>query len=129
MIICTRKLMVEGQGSNLIISIASPKKVSDEEWRCDFKFTGSESVRGHACGIDGVQALYLAFECIANKLNSSNRKFSWVGGQKGDHGCRKFVPFYLGSRIAKKIEKALDRIVDSECHAVIRRGRQKHPRD
>ncbi len=82
----------DGTTSPVVVRIGRPRRVDDQECRCEYEFTGlSLTRRFHASGEDEIQALWLALVGIGvNLLHSDEGKAGrltlWGGADLGFPG-------------------------------------------
>lgn len=84
---------------------------SEKGWRCAFRVKGlGQGKIKYSNGVDALQALINALECIATEIRESGRVLTWLGG---DHGVRRHVPMFLGSEFANGIEALIEAKIKS----------------
>lgn len=109
--ICARELTVGSADVKQTVSVmlGKPRAVSEGEFVCPFQITGTGAADvQYAHGIDCLQALLMAIEGIRTSLEKSGLKFTWAGGEAGEHGIPRFVPAFFGAEFSRRIEKMID---------------------
>lgn len=121
--LCVRELSNETpDGKKTVrVAIGRPEKRHESEFACPFQVIGLEnSELQYAYGVDCFQALIMALEGIRANLEKSGKSLTWIGGEKGEHGFPRFVPFFYGIDFSRH----LDELIVSE----IRLFTEKMPR-
>jgi hypothetical protein len=77
----------------LTVILGMPQPIADGDFLCAYQISfGAETKKGHAIGVDGVQAIQLAMRKIASDLlfisNASGIPITWKMGNQGDPGFR-----------------------------------------
>jgi hypothetical protein len=67
------------------------------------------------------QALIVALEGIRANLEGSGKSFTWIGGEKGEHGFPRFVPSFYGIDFSKRV----DELIESEIRRFAERAQRK----
>ena len=106
------------------VSIGAPEQESADTWRCPFRvgFAGTGEIQ-YAYGIDGFQALMIAFSGIRAKIEELKLDVSWEGalaGDRGDHGFPQWVPQSFGLEFQKRIDELIDRELKEHVGALER---------
>lgn len=95
----------------VVLTIGVPQPLQGSDWGCPVQVTGLDrwlSRPRFVCGIDGLQALYLAIQFASATLETCGYELEWLG-QKGDLGFPRFLP-----NLPKAQQDRLDRIVERE---------------
>jgi hypothetical protein len=99
-------------GREVILSVGVPRRVGQAEWRCPILVEGLDDnpIADAASGIDSLQALLQAVECVRRHLKESGRRFAWLGESRlWGTGIPRQVPIDLGRRFEEQIERAIER--------------------
>ena len=97
--------VLESTEGNFEIKIGKPEKVIEDEWQCAYSIADKTS---YAHGLDGFQALVMAFTGVRLALDSMGGPIKWRGGKAGDHGVPRLVPHAFGVAFSKRIEELID---------------------
>lgn len=106
------RILEDSAGNEWSVRIGVPEQAG-EHWECAYAIDkgGNETV-GRAGGGDALQALSLAIETLAGKLEQTGETLTWqvlVSGQKkqasavGDHGVYRLIPSAMGFPVYKKL--------------------------
>lgn len=128
-VIATRELAVEGSRRKRTVTVWQPEQINELDWVCAYRITGMRKVQ-RAIGGDALQALILALMGIREALNETPGRYTWLGGDPGDHGVPAVVPGGFGPRWDTHIERIIDRELTSFVQAELRRRRRRgksHP--
>ncbi len=66
-------------------------------------------IKGHAFGVDPLQALLLAVQGLRLKLEALGIDFRWMDGDVGDTGIPRVIPISFGLNFSKHAEIVLDK--------------------
>lgn len=121
--IATRTL-TDDNGAKIEVRIGLPGQVSLEEWRCPLRI-GSEPIC-YVHGMDAVQVLQLAFEKVRIDLQQLGR-FTWEGGEPGDHGFTRGLPSYFGFPFYQRMEQIVDNEVQKLVDDLKKRPKSSQP--
>lgn len=123
--IATREIWIAETGAPVTVSVGAPRPDKRGDWVCPYRITGLASpVSDAAIGVDGVQALILAFEGIRRTLEAYPAEFSWVG-EEGDHGFPRTVLTVFGREFAARIGGVMDEEIAREVDALKQRALAK----
>ncbi|WP_373741192.1 hypothetical protein [Neisseria sp.] len=75
-----RVLEVAGSSETVDVFIGKPYEHRHEEWHCRYRIVGAgKDMNFGAIGIDGVQALQLAFNVIEASIIGADLPLRWLG--------------------------------------------------
>ena len=123
-IIATRELQAEGSGRKRMVTIWQPQRLNELDWVCAYRVTGMRRPK-RAIGGDAVQALIDALMGIRSALNETPGRYTWLGGNPGEHGIPQIVPDGFGPRWDAHIERVIDRELTKFVEAELRRRRRR----
>lgn len=109
MAIIASRTLRGSDGATTELRIFAPTEVSEQEWACQFQL--GEHVQ-QAFGLDGLQALFMAFEGVRAQL-SRMPPMTWVGGEPGDSGVPRMVPQAFGLAFSRHIDELLDKELEA----------------
>lgn len=113
--IAERRLSIVGDpGKTVIVRIGTPAPDPRGDWICPVHIEGiDESLQQCGRGIDSMQALINAFEAARHALDGSGLSLTWEGGEPGDHGFPRVVPYAFGRAFASTIEAHIDKELEN----------------
>lgn len=123
-IIATRELQVEGSGRKRTVTIWQPPRLNDLDWVCAHRVTGMRRPK-RAIGGDAVQAPIVALMGIRNALNETPGRYTWLGGNPGEHGMPQIVLGGFVPRWDGRFERVIDRELTTFVQAERRRRRRR----
>ena len=125
--ICTRRFVAEARGKRRFATanIGRPRK-SGRDWACKVVISNigmTEPLLVY--GVDPMQALILALQCVRVRLDHARTGWRWVYGEKGETGIPMFVPIAFGRKFASRLEAIIDAETERLAVAAERRRRRK----
>lgn len=80
-VVARRTLVDADTGHRVVLSVGKPRFIGDGwDWVCPFEIKGiGKTIRGHAHGIDALQALQLVGPAIRGALESTGRTLTFLG--------------------------------------------------
>jgi hypothetical protein len=126
--IATRLLARTDTGAAVTVQLGRPRRRRSGEFECPYRVRGLGRVRiGRALGVDGVQALQLAFEAVRLELEPHAAVLTW-SGELGEIGFPQYVPYYFGGRFRKRLEAMINRAVEREAQRLEHRSKTRRKR-
>jgi hypothetical protein len=121
--ICTRRFVSEARGKRRFATakIGRPRK-HGRDWACRVVISNiwmTEPLLVY--GVDPMQAVVLALECVRVTLLHSRKGWRWVHGEKGETGIPMFVPIGFGRKFASRLEALIDAETEKLAVAAERR--------
>jgi hypothetical protein len=121
-VIATRHVKA-GTTTKVTVRLMAPYLEKDSTWVCAFAIRGlGRSPINAGYGIDAFQALQNALEAIRVRLEQSGRRLSWV--ERDDPGFPRYVPYFFGSAVSRRLSRLVDREVESFARDVLRRKKK-----
>ncbi len=117
-IVATR-IFRSSAGNEVIATVYDPVTTPPDEWICEIRISGlAHEVVDRVRGVDSLQALMEALQCIRLHLNGAGEGLTWYGNEAGVFGIPRPIPDYYGV----EIERHLEKLVSDE---VIRLAKEK----
>jgi len=112
--VITRQYTAE-RGQPVVATISLPEQ-DGRDWRCNFEIAGlAEPVSASAVGVDGVQAMMLAFEGVRAHLERSGKPVRFNDGEAGDS----YIPRTFPTGYGLEFERRLKKLVDDEVAKLV----------
>lgn len=70
-----------------------------------------------------MQALLIAAQALRIRLEGLGRQFTWLGGEPGDTGIQRTIPFGFGLAFSKRAEKLIEQEATTFVRARMRARR------
>lgn len=107
-----RKLETADGRAHVGVHIGAPEDDSGK-WRCAYSMSrGDAEETQYAYGLDGLQALLMAFEGARVLVERSGARLKWAGGEPGDAGIPRFVPQAFGLTFSRMLGSIIDTEVE-----------------
>jgi len=115
-----------GAKKRLTVRLGTPRKTGSVEWGCPYQIVGLDGSRVEiAYGIDAIQALQLALAAIHIRFEGRS-DCTWKGGDEGDAGFPRSVPYAFGRDFAARVERHIDAEIARMHGAAQRRMARMH---
>jgi hypothetical protein len=121
--ICTRRFVAESRGKRRFATakIGHPRK-SGKDWACSVVISNIGMTEPRlAYGVDPMQAVILALECVRVTLTHTGTRWRWIHGERDETGIPKYVPIAFGRKFASRLEAMIDAETEKLADAAERR--------
>jgi hypothetical protein len=128
--ICTRRFVAESRGKRRFATAKiGPPRRSGKDWACRIVISNIGMTAPRlAYGVDPMQAVILALECVRITLSHAGAGWRWIHGEPDETGIPKFVPIAFGRKFASHIESMIDAETEKLAKAAERRHYRKRAR-
>jgi hypothetical protein len=107
-VVATRIYKTHG-GTDVTATIYEPVMTRPDEWECPFRISGlPKEIDDCSHGVDGMQALHIAFEGLRFHLEASGEVLTFFDGEAGDLGLPRSIPSSFGVEVEKHLTAMLN---------------------